>query len=127
MYCVQKTQIESTFSKNSKIETVCKQFCFTSFWIIGREFSKKGCCVTMIKAQTSVADKEKIENINLKLEEPKDGKFEIIRNKGHEWNVKASKFAKKTTNPIRAIVEHLNVQPNPEKSFIPLSVGKSYK
>lgn len=80
----------------------------------------------MIKAQTSVADTEKIESINLKLKETTDGKFKITRNRGHEWNVKASEFAKKTTNPIRAIVEHLNVQPNPEKSFIPLSVGKSY-
>lgn len=83
--------------------------------------------MTMIKAQTSIADKKKIESINLKLKQTTDGEFEITRNKGHEWNVKASEFAKKTTNPIRAIVEHLNVQPNPEKSFIPLSVGKSYK
>lgn len=81
----------------------------------------------MIKAQISVNDKEKIEIINLKLEELTDGEFKNTRNKGHEWNVKASEFARKTTNPIRAIVEHLNVQPNPEKSFIPLSVGKSYK
>lgn len=81
----------------------------------------------MNKAQTSVADKQTIESINLKSEEPTDVKFQIIRNNGYEWNVKASEFAKKTTNPIRAIVEHLNVQPNPEKSFIPLSVGKSYK
>lgn len=83
--------------------------------------------MTMIKAQTSVADKKKIESIHLKLKESTDGEFEITRNKGHKWNVKASEFAKKTTNPIRAIVEHLNVQPNPEKSFIPLSVGKSHK
>lgn len=41
-----------------------------------------------------------------------------------KWNVKSSTFAVKTVNPIRNIVQNLKVEPNPEKSFIPLSIGK---
>ncbi|CAG9566760.1 unnamed protein product [Danaus chrysippus] len=40
-----------------------------------------------------------------------------------EWEVRASTFALKTTNPIRKIVENLQVEPNPEKEFIALSIG----
>ncbi|CAH0603045.1 unnamed protein product [Chrysodeixis includens] len=40
-----------------------------------------------------------------------------------EWDVKASKLARNTYNPIRDIIETLNIKPNPEKSYIPLSVG----
>lgn len=73
----------------------------------------------MIKRQTIVTKKENIKNIYLKLEDSTEG-HKVNRT----WNVKPSKFAINTTNPIRAIVENLNVQPNPEKSFIPLSVGE---
>lgn len=41
-----------------------------------------------------------------------------------KWNVKSSTFAVKTVNPIRNIVQNLKVEPNPEKSFIPLSIGE---
>lgn len=41
-----------------------------------------------------------------------------------EWNVRPSEFSLNTTNPIRAIIENLDIEPNPEKQFIPLSVGK---
>lgn len=41
-----------------------------------------------------------------------------------KWNVKASAFSLNTLNPIRAIVEHLQIEPNPDKELIPLSVGK---
>ncbi|KAJ2953725.1 hypothetical protein O0L34_g1348 [Tuta absoluta] len=40
-----------------------------------------------------------------------------------EWDVRASALARNTHNLIRGIVENLNVEPNPEKSFIALSVG----
>ena len=40
------------------------------------------------------------------------------------WNVRASKFANNTFNPIRNIVENLKIQPNPEKPMIALSIGK---
>ncbi|XP_023942075.2 tyrosine aminotransferase [Bicyclus anynana] len=40
-----------------------------------------------------------------------------------EWEVRASTLARKTTNPIRQIVEHLQVEPNPEKELIALSIG----
>lgn len=41
-----------------------------------------------------------------------------------EWSIKASPKALGTVNPIRSIVEGLNLTPNPEKPFIPLSIGK---
>lgn len=68
----------------------------------------------------------------------KEGKIQLIevRNIDQEntrkitterhWNVKPSTFAVKTINPIRNIVQNLKVEPNPEKSFIPLSIGKNY-
>lgn len=41
-----------------------------------------------------------------------------------KWNVKPSQLSLKTCNPIRSIVEHLQVKPNPNKQYIPLSIGK---
>lgn len=46
-----------------------------------------------------------------------------IRPSGKNWNIRVSDFALKSINPIRQIVESLNVKPNPSKSFIPLSIG----
>jgi hypothetical protein len=45
--------------------------------------------------------------------------------KGREWSVPASQFAKNTYNPIRAIVETMNIVPHPEKPMIALSIGKN--
>jgi len=41
-----------------------------------------------------------------------------------EWNVRASDMARKTRNPIRAIVDNLKIEPNPEKMMIALSIGE---
>lgn len=41
-----------------------------------------------------------------------------------EWNIKASNISKRAHNPIRQIVDKLKVDPNAQKSFISLSVGK---
>lgn len=43
---------------------------------------------------------------------------------GKSWNVRASDFAVNTHNPIRAIVESLQLEPNPNKQMIALSIGK---
>lgn len=43
------------------------------------------------------------------------------------WNVKCSEFAKKTHNPIRAIVDGMSIEPNPEKMMIALSIGELKK
>lgn len=40
-----------------------------------------------------------------------------------EWKVEASRRAKQTYNPLRSIVEFMNIKPNPKKSLIPLSIG----
>lgn len=40
-----------------------------------------------------------------------------------KWDVKVSNLSLNTYNPIRGIVENLQVSPNPNKKFIPLSVG----
>lgn len=82
----------------------------------------------MIKGEVNEISTENFNQIRLELGE----QFEVnnpidVTNAKREWNVKPSKFALNTTNPIRAIVEHLNVQPNPDKAFIPLSVGKRRK
>eukprot|EP00002_Diphylleia_rotans_P025637 TRINITY_DN5075_c0_g1_i3.p1 TRINITY_DN5075_c0_g1~~TRINITY_DN5075_c0_g1_i3.p1 ORF type:complete len:406 (-),score=96.47 TRINITY_DN5075_c0_g1_i3:234-1451(-) len=39
------------------------------------------------------------------------------------WKVCASDVATRTTNPIRAVVDHIKTKPNPNKSMIPLSLG----
>lgn len=41
-----------------------------------------------------------------------------------DWEVRASTLARNTHNLIRGIVENLQVEPNPEKPLIALSVGK---
>lgn len=46
-----------------------------------------------------------------------------IKSKRNRWNVAISEFARLTHNPIRAIVEGLNIQPNPSKPLIALSIG----
>uniref|UniRef100_A0A182MZJ8 Tyrosine aminotransferase n=1 Tax=Anopheles dirus TaxID=7168 RepID=A0A182MZJ8_9DIPT len=46
-----------------------------------------------------------------------------IKSKRNRWNVAISDFARLTHNPIRAIVEGLNIQPNPDKPLIALSIG----
>lgn len=43
-----------------------------------------------------------------------------------EWNIKASNISKRAHNPIRQIVDKLKVDPNAQKSFISLSVGKQW-
>jgi tyrosine aminotransferase len=40
-----------------------------------------------------------------------------------KWNVKASILAKDTFNPIRNILETMDLEPNPEKKMISLSIG----
>ncbi|KAI1285410.1 Tyrosine aminotransferase [Halotydeus destructor] len=39
------------------------------------------------------------------------------------WNVQVTDFAENSINVIRNIVENIAVEPNPEKKFIPLSIG----
>ncbi|XP_067641577.1 tyrosine aminotransferase [Eurosta solidaginis] len=51
------------------------------------------------------------------------GDVKRIQNVRKSWNIKSSKLAKKTNNRIRAIVESLQIKPNPEKPMIPLSIG----
>ena len=43
--------------------------------------------------------------------------------KRKRWEVPASSMAKKTFNPIRSIVDHMKIEPNPEKEMIKLSLG----
>ena len=40
------------------------------------------------------------------------------------WSVRPSDMAKKTFNPIRAIVDNMKVKPNPNKTMISLSIGE---
>lgn len=79
----------------------------------------------MIKVQPNEIRKENFDNFHLEVENNLADKLSADNSRTkREWKVKSSEFAINTTNPIRAIVEHLNVQPNPNKAFIPLSVGE---
>jgi tyrosine aminotransferase len=40
-----------------------------------------------------------------------------------EWRVKASVVARKTINPIRDLVDTMEITPNPDKKMISLSIG----
>lgn len=44
----------------------------------------------------------------------------------NSWSVTSSEFAMNSINPIRQIVENMKVDPNPDKTFIPLSIGKLF-
>lgn len=77
----------------------------------------------MIKGQVNEINKDHFNSFHLEVDEQSFSSTEELLEK-REWNVKASKFALNTRNPIREIIEGLLVQPNPDKSFIPLSVGE---
>lgn len=40
-----------------------------------------------------------------------------------EWAVKASEEARMIVNPLRNIVDKLNMSPNPDKELLNLSIG----
>lgn len=88
----------------------------------------------MLKGGTDAGEIQIINKINLKTldqrttpeQEEKQQHSQQPREQ-REWNIRATNFALNTVNPIREIVDNLNVQPNEEKSFIPLSVGKSFR
>ena len=44
--------------------------------------------------------------------------------KRKRWEVPASEMAKRTFNPIRSIVDHMKIVPNPNKEMIKLSLGR---
>lgn len=81
----------------------------------------------MVKSETKTGEIRLINNIHPKAQEEHEGQHQGKQNpvKQREWNVRATSFALNTVNPIRDIVDNLNVQPNKDKSFIPLSVGES--
>ncbi|XP_067120150.1 tyrosine aminotransferase-like [Centruroides vittatus] len=41
----------------------------------------------------------------------------------HSWNVRVSRFADNSVNPIRTIVENMRLRPNPDKPLLALSIG----
>lgn len=41
-----------------------------------------------------------------------------------KWKIEISEFAKLTHNPIRAVVEGMKIEPNPDKQMIALSIGE---
>ena len=44
-------------------------------------------------------------------------------NSNNNWKVNSSELARNTFNPIRNILETMDMKPNPEKSMISLSIG----
>lgn len=47
-----------------------------------------------------------------------------MKTKQQTWSIPSSDYTKRCCNPIRSIVEGMNLNPNPEKPMIALSVGK---
>lgn len=45
-------------------------------------------------------------------------------NKKSKWTIASSLMARRTYNPIRAVVDGMKLEPNPEKELISLSIGK---
>lgn len=85
----------------------------------------------MLKSDTAASKIQLINKIPRKTIEKRTKQDQVVNfqhpPKQREWNVRATNFALNTVNPIREIVDNLNVQPNAEKSFIPLSVGKRFQ
>ncbi|XP_060693868.1 tyrosine aminotransferase [Hemiscyllium ocellatum] len=46
-----------------------------------------------------------------------------LKSRRTKWNVRASEMSKRTFNPIRAIVDNMRIEPNPNKAMISLSIG----
>lgn len=68
-----------------------------------------------------------VESGRMKMKEGKEDGHHHHQQQHHQrrrgWNIQASCFAEKSINPIRQIVENMNVDPNPSKPLIPLSIG----
>ncbi|XP_039707732.1 tyrosine aminotransferase isoform X1 [Pteropus medius] len=48
---------------------------------------------------------------------------EKVKGRKPRWSVRPSDMANRTYNPIRAIVDSMKMEPNPDKTTIPLSIG----
>ena len=53
-----------------------------------------------------------------------NGHIEATIAKKGKWVVPISEMAEHTLNPIRRIVDHLKIEPNPSYDFISVSIGK---
>lgn len=62
-------------------------------------------------------------HINLNGNVPTVGK---TKGRKAHWAIRASEMSKRTFNPIRAIVDSMKVEPNPQKPLISLSIGKRW-
>ena len=56
-----------------------------------------------------------------------NGHSETRSPKKGKWVVPISKMAENTVNPIRRIVDHIKIEPNPNYDFISVSIGKFIK
>ena len=53
-----------------------------------------------------------------------NGHIETTNPKKGKWVVAISEMAEHTVNPIRRIVDHIKIEPNPNYDFISVSIGK---
>lgn len=51
-------------------------------------------------------------------------KIVFCKRRKKTWNVKSSEFSSDSRNTLRTVIQHLFVNPNPDKSPIVLSIGK---
>lgn len=90
---------------------VLRGFCFIKFWIIVKYIN----FLKYIYFELS------------KIFESKNffvlGWCKKKKNMAEQWHIEASKVSKRTSNPIRQIVDGMKVKPNPEKELVSLSIG----
>ena len=55
---------------------------------------------------------------------PERNSLKMIRNQRGTWCVPASTVARNTHNPIRKLVDGMNLVPNKDKEMIALSIGE---
>jgi len=69
-------------------------------------------------------DNDNISDIESNSDETDDSEMNILDNINEKvWDVKASILAKDTFNPIRNILETMDITPHPMKKMISLSIG----
>ena len=95
-------------------------FCFLSKTTLEQEHLLKRTDIICIPNTISVTTRQVHANNSSRKMIMKDVSPPVQGN----WCIQASSFAINSINPIRQIVENLNVSPNPDKKLIPLSIGE---
>jgi len=87
-------------------------------------------CNILMEQQNTKSFNENIANGHVHLDlvqcngaVSEDSSSSPVFQKRRKWGIAASDMARRTLNPIRRIVDTMKIEPNPEYSFISLSIG----